>query len=116
LVAGSNIITVTAIDAAGNQATDSLTVSYAGSTTTPTPTTVTLKADPRRTKYWRSTRLTWSNAPWRSVDVYRNGMRIQNVRNDGAYTDPVWGRGTFTYRICAPGSTTDCSNTATVYF
>jgi hypothetical protein len=43
-------------------------------------------------------------------------MRIQNVRNDGAYTDPVWGRGTFTYRICAPGSTTDCSNTATVYF
>jgi hypothetical protein len=117
LEVGSNAITVTAFDAKGNQASDSLMVTYTGGTTTPpTTTTVTLKADPRKSRYWRATRLTWSNAPWSSVDIYRNGMRIENARNDGSYTDPVWGRGTYNYRICAAGSTTVCSNTATVYF
>ena len=113
-MSGSNVITVTALDAAGNAETDSLTVTY--TVTTPPPTTVTLKAEPRRGNRWRSTKLTWSNAPWSSVDVYRNGMRVTNTSNDGYHTDPVWGRGTYTYRICAPGSTTTCSNTATVYF
>jgi hypothetical protein len=117
LATGSNVITVTAIDDAGNQATDTLTVSYsAPSTTTPPPTTVTLTADTRKAAKWRSTRLAWSNAPWSSVDVYRNGMLLTNTPNDGSHTDPIWSKGTYTYQICASGSTTSCSNTTTVFF
>ena len=114
LLSGSNVITVTAVDAAGNAGTDSLTVTY--TVTTPPPTTVTLVANPRRGDKWRSTKLTWSNAPWPSVDVYRNGMLLTNTPNDGSYTDPIWNKGTYTYKICAVGSTTSCSNTATVFF
>jgi hypothetical protein len=111
LVAGSNVITVVAEDAAGNQATDTLTVSYSAPTTT-----VTLTADTRKGMKWRSTRLAWSNAPWSSVDVYRNGMLLTNTPNDGAHTDPIWSKGTYKYQICAQGSTTACSNTASVFF
>ena len=64
----------------------------------------------------RKTKLTWANAPWPSVDVYRNGMLLTNTPNSGSYTDPIWNKGTFTYRICAVGSTTSCSNTASVFF
>jgi hypothetical protein len=121
LVSGENVITVTALDAVGNWATASLTVNYSATTPPPTPipppaTNVRLTAEPRRTQWWRATRLTWSDAPWESVDVYRNGMRITNTRNDGYHTDPVWNRGTYTYKICAPGSTTICSNSSTVKF
>jgi hypothetical protein len=111
LLDGTNVITVTAVDAAGNQGADSLTVTY----TVTTPTTVTLTAQPKSNRKWKSTRLSWSNAPWSSVDVYRNGMLITNTPNDGAHTDPIFNGGTYTYQICAQGSTTTCSNTATVY-
>jgi hypothetical protein len=50
------------------------------------------------------------------VDVYRNGVLVTNTANDGSHTDPVWSTGTYTYSICAPGSTTNCSNTASVFF
>lgn len=115
LVSGSNVITVTAVDAAGNQSTASLTVNYSVATTTP-PATVTLTADPRKASKWRSTRLSWANAPWTSVDVYRNGLRITNVPNSGLYTDPIFNKGNYTYQICAQGSTTVCSNTVSVFF
>ena len=111
LLGGTNVITITAVDAAGNQGADTLTVTY----TVTTPTTVTLTAQPKSNKRWKSTRLSWSNAPWSRVDVYRNGMLITNTPNDGTHTDPIFGGGTYTYQICALGSTTTCSNTATVY-
>ena len=114
LLSGNNVITVTALDAAGNAGTDVLTVTY--NVTTPPPTTVTLVLDTRKGSKWRSTKLTWSNAPWPSVDVYRNGMLLTNTPNNGSYTDPIWSKGTYTYKICAVGSTTSCSNTATVFF
>jgi hypothetical protein len=115
LLAGSNVVTVRSIDAAGNQASDSITVTY--STTTPPPTgTVTLSAEPLKTSWFKATRLTWSNAPWSSVDVYRNGMRVTNTSNDGSHLDPIWNTGSFAYKICAAGSTTTCSNTITVYY
>jgi hypothetical protein len=113
LLGGTNVITITAVDAAGNQGADTLTVTYTVTTTTPT---VALTAQPKSNKRWRSTRLSWSNAPWSSVDVYRNGMLITNTQNDGAYTDPIFSGGTYVYQICLVGSTTVCSNTATVYY
>jgi hypothetical protein len=115
LLGGTNNITVTAVDAAGNQSTDVVAVTYTVPTVPPA-TTVVLKVDLRKSSRWRSARLSWTNAPWSRVDVYRNGMKITSTRNDGYYTDPIWGRGTYTYMICARGSTTTCSNTVTVYF
>jgi Putative Ig domain len=114
LLEGANGITITAVDAAGNQATDFISVFY--NLTSPPPSTVTLKATLRRNGGQRSARLTWSNAPWPSVDVYRNGMLLTNTSNDGLHTDPLWSRGTYTYRICEPGSTTNCSTAATVSY
>lgn len=118
LVSGANVITVTAADAAGNQTTATVTVNYSAPTATPPPpaAAVTLTVEIRRNPWWRASTLKWSNAPWESVDVYRNDMFISNTANDGFHTDPVWNKGTYTYKICAVGSTTTCSNSATVKF
>src|SRR5687767_1163767 len=72
LVNGSNIITVTASDGAGNTGIDTLTVTYA---TTPPPTTVTLTAV--RGSSWKMVLLTWTNVSWSSVDIYRNNVKIR---------------------------------------
>ena len=113
LLAGANVITVTAVDAAGNSGTDALTVTY---TAPQPPSTVTLKVEAKINKRWRSTRLYWLNAPWSAVDIYRNGIFVTTTQNDGFHTDSIWSGGSYTYRICAKGSTTTCSNTATVFF
>jgi hypothetical protein len=48
------------------------------------------------------------------VDVYRNNVNIKNQRNDGSTSDTVPSRGEYDYKICAPGSTTVCSNVVSV--
>jgi thermitase len=52
-----------------------------------------------------------------SLDVYRNSMKWATP-NDGSETDAInkKGSGTYTYKVCAAGTTTSCSNTATVVF
>src|SRR5262245_23720134 len=118
LVTGTNVITITARDAAGNSGTASMTVTRSATQppSSPAPSTVALTVSIRKASKWRSSRLSWTTAPWSSVDVYRNGMRVTNTQNTGSYTDPVWSKGTYTYKICAAGSTTTCSNTVTVFF
>ena len=59
--------------------------------------------------------LTWSGATSNMVDIYRNNARTATTLNDGLYTDPIGGHGTYTYRVCAAGTQT-CSNQATVTF
>jgi len=64
--------------------------------------------------------LSWSNMSGASLDVYRNSTKWTTA-NDGADTDTVGNGkratgGTFTYKVCTAGSTTNCSNTATVVF
>ena len=108
LVSGSNIITVTARDSAGNTGIDTLTVTYA-TTTTPT---VTLTAV--RGSSWKMVSLTWTSVSWPSVDIYRNNVLIKNKRNTGSASDTVPSRGSYAYKICAPGSTTVCSNVSSI--
>ena len=69
---------------------------------------ITLTAAPGSSR--KTVRLTWPQASWPSVDIYRNNVKINNERNDGSSTDRVPSRGMYDYRICAPGSTTACSN------
>jgi hypothetical protein len=73
---------------------------------------ITLTAAPGSS--WGSVRLTWTQASWPSVDIYRNNVKIKNQRNDGSSSDTVPSRGTYDYRICAPGSTTVCSNVSSL--
>jgi hypothetical protein len=76
------------------------------------PETVTLTV--ARGSSWKSVSLTWTKASWSTVDVYRNNVKIKNVRNNGSTSDNVPTRATYNYKICAPGSTTACSNVASI--
>jgi hypothetical protein len=57
--------------------------------------------------------LRWTIVKGRSIDVYRNGIRIAKTSNDGSYTDSPKGEGPFNYRVCITGSGV-CSNTVLV--
>jgi hypothetical protein len=114
LQGGTNVITVTSVDAAGNTGTDALTVTYTAPTTPPPSGTVTLSARGISGSGWFGTELTWTSVSWSSVDVYRNGARVTNTENDRLYNDRVWATGTYAYKICARNSTSACSNTVSV--
>jgi subtilisin len=84
----------------------------------PPPSGISLSARGYKVKGWQHADLTWSGTAAQSVDVYRNGSLRARLANDGSHTDAIGakGSGTYTYRICEAGSTTTCSNTATVTF
>jgi hypothetical protein len=58
--------------------------------------------------------LSWNTPGAANYDIYRNNNRIATLRG-GSYTDTVTGRGPFTYKVCAP-STSTCSNQTSVTF
>jgi len=56
--------------------------------------------------------LIWSGFSSSNVDIRRNGPVIATTANDGAYTDNTGNKGggvTYVYRVCEPGSTTECA-------
>ena len=66
--------------------------------------------------------LSWSGAATQTVDIYRtSGTTTTKIAsgttNDGAYTDPIGGKGsgTFTYKVCNLNTQT-CSNDSSVVF
>ena len=61
--------------------------------------------------------LFWNGATSANVDIYRNGVLITTVLNDGFHTDHINrnGNGTYVYRVCEAG-TGNCSNQVTVTF
>jgi hypothetical protein len=80
---------------------------------------ITLTTSGYKVKGLQKADLSWSpSATTLSTDVYRNGSIIATVPNNGAYTDNInkKGRGTYTYKVCEAGSTTNCSNDSTVTF
>ena len=118
LQSGTNIITVTAFDAAGYSGVDSVTVTYSGtsggttSSTMPPPTSSSV---PISAEVSGSTViLRWAGPSWPTVDVYRNGIRIKNTSNTGSTTDTLVQSGRYDYWVCAGGSTTACSMVTTV--
>lgn len=76
---------------------------------------ISLTATGYKVRGVRMVDLEWSGATG-TVDIYRNNEFI-DTGSDGIYTDDL-GRsnGTFTYQVCESGSTTACSNEATVIF
>ena len=86
-------------------------------TPTPTPGQITLTARGYKVQGRQTVDLSWSGATSSNVDIYRNGVLITTVPNNGFYTDRIGarGHGTYTYQVCEAGTTT-CSNQATVTF
>ncbi len=78
----------------------------------------TLSATGYKVKGTKKVDLTWSGSSASSVEVYRNGAKVTTTPNDGAHTDTITqkGGGSYTYKLCDAGSTTTCSNEATVTF
>src|SRR6266550_3814348 len=91
----------------------------ATATATPTPTaTPTLHARGYKVHGLQTVDLFWNGVTSANVDIYRSGVLITTVPNDGGtYTDHInrTGGGTYTYRICEAG-TGNCSNQVTVRF
>jgi putative Ig domain-containing protein len=112
LQGGTNVITVTARDAAGNTGTDVLSVTY---TPPVAATSVVLSGQLVPTKWRRMAQLTWTTAPWGSAAVYRNGVKIRTTANDGSYNDSLRYSGSYTYKVCDAYGTA-CSNTVTLYY
>jgi hypothetical protein len=114
LFEGANVITVTARDAAGNQAMDSVTVTY--TVAAPAPgSSLTLTATLYTSGEWTKALLQWSWPIQRGkmTDVYLNGKKLTRTPNDGSFTDSPSGPGPFNYRICVAWRDI-CSNTVTL--
>src|SRR5438876_844893 len=86
-------------------------------TPTPTPGQITLTARGYKVHGLQTVDLSWTGATSGSIDVYRDGVLVATVPNNGLYTDHPNGRGhaTYTYRVCEAG-TGNCSNQVTVTF
>jgi serine protease len=86
-------------------------------TPNPTPDQITLGARGYKVQGLQTVDLSWTGAISSSIDVYRNGVLIVTIPNNGFYTDHPNGRGhaTYTYQVCNAGSQT-CSNQTTVTF
>jgi hypothetical protein len=86
-------------------------------TPTPTPAQITLSATGYKVQGLQTVDLSWTGATSNSIDVYRNGVLMVTVPNNGFYTDHPNGRGhaTYIYKVCGAG-TGNCSNQVTVTF
>ena len=113
---GSGTPTPTPTPTATPTATPTPTVTPTA-TPTPTPGQITLTARGYKAQGRHTVDLSWSGANSNTIDVYRNGVLVATVPNNGFYTDHPGGRGhaTYTYRVCEAGSL-NCSNDVTVRF
>ena len=86
-------------------------------TPTPTPGVITLSAHGRRVQGRHTVNLSWSGSNAANIDIYRNGVVIATVPNNGAYRDSIGsgGNARYTYKVCDAGIS-NCSNEVTVRF
>jgi len=132
LMAGTHSYSTTGIAARGRIyiGTDNKVYAFAVPTATPTPTPaatptptptpggITLHAHGRRVQGRHTVDLSWSGSNAANIDIYRNGVVIATVPNNGTYKDFIGVRGgnaRYTYKVCDAG-TTNCSNEVTVRF
>jgi hypothetical protein len=122
LSVGTHVITVSATDLGSlvtyRQVTTTVTAT-AQSSPAPAPSSVTLTARGYKVRGLHRVDLAWSGLSGSAVDVYRNGSRITTLRAGAAsWTDAMNTRGgaSYSYRVCAAGGTSTCSNTAQVVF
>jgi hypothetical protein len=87
-------------------------------TPTPTPGAITLSAHGRRVQGRHTVDLSWNGSNAANIDIYRVGVVIATVPNNGAYKDFIGVRGgnaRYIYKVCDAG-TQNCSNQVTLRF
>ncbi len=111
LSVGTHVITASAADAAGNSGSASATITV---TSDPGGTELTLSAMPDKVKGNKYADLSWN--PTLTVDVWRNGSRIDSSISGGTYRDGPLGKGggSATYQVCEAGDVVTCSSEVTV--
>ncbi len=112
--AGTYTVTLTATNASGSDPevkTNLITV------TAPPTGAISLSVRGYKVKGVQNADLTWSGATTTNVVVWRNGSVLTTIANSGFHTDRIGGKGagTFTYKVCAAGTTT-CSPEVSVTF
>jgi hypothetical protein len=119
LPAGVHTIAAVATDSAGLTSSQQVVVTVTSSTSPspPPPSGATLTASGYKVRGVQNADLRWSGLSATSVTISRNGSPIGTMFNSGAYTDVlnVKGGGSYTYRVCAAGTST-CTNSASVTF
>jgi hypothetical protein len=98
-------------DSKGAIATREVTVIVSSSATS--GSWLTAKAITKNLNLWAELR--WSGLSATTVDLYRNGVKIANINNDGLHNDVVSKKLSYTYKVCAARTTT-CTNSAVAGF
>jgi len=87
---------------------------------TPAGVGVVLSANGYKVKGRQHVDLSWTGGSAQSWDIYRQGTVIHTVPSGGSdnYTDNIGakGGGSYTYKMCAAGGTSNCSNEVTIVF
>jgi hypothetical protein len=109
LEGGTNIITVTAQDAAGNKATDVLTVTYSTTTTT----SFVLSGQLLTSGSWVRASLQWTQVPPLNIEIFLNDRLVKRTTDDGNEVVAPSGSAPYVYKVCYPESST-CSNKVTL--
>jgi hypothetical protein len=113
---GTHLLTATVTDSGNLSASKTVTVVVSASASG-TSSAATLSVRGYKSRGRDTADLSWTGLSAASVDVFRNGARISSSSNSGKMTDNIGtrGGGTFTYQVCAAGSTT-CTNKVSVTF
>jgi hypothetical protein len=114
---GTHLLTASVTDSGNLSASRTVTVVVTASVAQAPGSTATLSVRGYKLRGRDAVDLSWSGLSATSVDVFRNGARIWSSSNSGGMTDNLGtrGGGSFTYQVCAAGSTT-CTNQASVTF
>jgi PKD repeat protein len=109
-------LTVTDDDGATNSVSHSVTVTPAAPPPATAPIVLAVTGSVRNNAQYMT--LTWTGGSGTTLDVYRDNVFRTNTPNDGVYTNTRAFQGpiTYTYKLCEVGSTTRCSNLASVTF
>jgi subtilisin len=112
--AGTYTVTLTVTDSDGG-ATGSQQQSV--EVTAPPPAAISLSTSGYKVRGQEYVDLSWTGATTARVDLYRNDAKLRTVDDTGSWTDALKRKaGTYTYKVCEAGSTTQCSNDSTVVF
>jgi subtilisin family serine protease len=104
--AGTYSVKLTVTDNQGATGTQTQSVTVTAPVTPPS-NDFTLSAYGYKVKGRVSVDLTWAGASTSSVNVYRNGVKVATVPNNGSYTDVtgINGGGSFSYQLFEVGGT-----------
>ena len=114
LTAGSHTITASVTDSTGHTAQASVGVTVTTTSTTTSGRTLTATKTTQSDGRFM-TKLSWTGLTTDTVDMYRNGEKIDRTGNDGSANNYVPGKGTYTYKMCN-SRVLECTNQASVTY